>query len=526
MTRLLLTKIPFFREIILMSFYCPHCHFKNTEVQSASEIAERGVKNVLIMEQVDDFLRQVVKSDTAVFRVENLDIEIPPGRGKLTNIEGMISEIRSDLEVGQEKRKVEAPDVHEKIETIINSLAMMIQQPIFPFRVSLDDPAGNSWLEPSLLDTRWNFIRTEYDRTAEQNAALGLTAQEDDGEEGSSGQVVPQDSQDQGGGMDGVQIADGVMYTLPCSCPGCAKQAHMHIQMVTIPFFKEVIISSVSCEKCGYRTSDVKTGGEITEKGQRIWLDVKDPTDLRRDILKSETCLLKIPACNVEVVPGTMGGRFTTVEGLLTQIRDDLRGSIFGVDDTSASGGDSMPADRKKGWEEFFHRLDKAINGEMEYTILMEDPLANCYVQRLLSPSPDPHIRTEEYERTEEEEEELGITDMRTQHNADGEYTKELLPRGQAPQGDQAGKEAEREEAAFMSAEHNSPDRNPPDHMPAPHTAAELKPAEHVSATASADVASKVKGATDTAAEPDGAADSMESGKDDFVLVEHDDAEA
>lgn len=521
MTRLLLTKVPFFREIILMSFYCPHCHFKNTEVQSAGEIAERGVKNVLIVRELDDFLRQVVKSDTAVFRVEDLDIEIPPGRGKLTNVEGMLSEILSDLEVGQEKRKVEAPEVYEKIAAITNTLANMIQGMVFPFTVSLEDPAGNSWLEPSLADTLGTFIRTEYDRTAEQNAALGLAAQEDDGEEGSTEQVVPQDSQDQGGGMDDVQILDGVLYKLPCSCPGCAKQACMNVQMVTIPFFKQVILSALVCEKCGYRTNDVKTGGEITEKGQRIWLDVKNPIDLRRDILKSETCLLKIPACNVEVVPGTMGGRFTTVEGLVTQIRDDLRGSIFDVDDTSSSGGDSMPADRKKGWEEFFHNLDKAINGEMEYTILMEDPLANSYVQSLSSPSPDPRIRTEDYERTEEEEEELGITDMRTQHNADGEYTKELMPRGQAPQGDQAGKKAEREEAGFKPAENN-----PADHMPAPHMAAELKPTEHMPATASADVASKVKEATDTAAEPDGAADSVESGKDDFVLVEHDDAEA
>ena len=35
MTRLLLTKIPFYREIILMSFECEHCGFKNNEVQTA-----------------------------------------------------------------------------------------------------------------------------------------------------------------------------------------------------------------------------------------------------------------------------------------------------------------------------------------------------------------------------------------------------------------------------------------------------------------------------------------------------------
>ena len=472
-----------------MSFYCSHCHFKNTEVQSAGEIAERGVKNVLVMQELDDMQRQVVKSDTAVFRVEDLDIEIPPGRGKLTNVEGMLSEILSDLDLGQKKRKEEAPEVYEKIETIVQQLIEMIRGTVFPFKVSLEDPAGNSWLEPSLADTPSTFIRTEYDRTAEQNAALGLGGEEDDEEE-TTGQVVSQALEDQGGGMEGVDIVDGVMYTLPCSCPGCAKKANMNIQMVNIPYFKQVIISAVICMRCGYRTNDVKTGGEITEKGQRIWLNVKHPIDLRRDILKSETCMLKIPACKVEVVPGTMGGRFTTVEGLLTQIRDDLKGQIFDVEDTTGSGGDSMPADRKKGWEDFFKGLEMAINGEMEYTILMEDPLANSYVQNLCSPDPDPQIRTEEYDRTEEEEEELGIADMRTQYIADGEYTRELMTKGEA-QRDQKAKDAELKRTA-----------------------------------ANTEVPGEVKSTTDSAVGKEAAVDAKEAVKDGYVMVEHGDAKA
>ena len=37
-TRLLLTSIPFFQEIIVMSFHCPHCGEKNNEIQSAGII--------------------------------------------------------------------------------------------------------------------------------------------------------------------------------------------------------------------------------------------------------------------------------------------------------------------------------------------------------------------------------------------------------------------------------------------------------------------------------------------------------
>ncbi|SRR6266576_7279888 len=37
-TRMLLTSIPFFREIIVMSFRCEHCGWQNNEVQSAGSI--------------------------------------------------------------------------------------------------------------------------------------------------------------------------------------------------------------------------------------------------------------------------------------------------------------------------------------------------------------------------------------------------------------------------------------------------------------------------------------------------------
>lgn len=40
-TRMLLTKVPFFRDIILMSFSCPHCNYRNNEVQSATSIEEK-----------------------------------------------------------------------------------------------------------------------------------------------------------------------------------------------------------------------------------------------------------------------------------------------------------------------------------------------------------------------------------------------------------------------------------------------------------------------------------------------------
>ena len=421
-----------------MSFYCEHCHFKNNEIQSAGEIQTLGSKYSLTVDRLADLARQVVKSDTAVLRIEELDLEVPVGRGRITNVEGVIVEIIEGLNRDQSYRKHEDPQLYQKIDDIVQVLSKMIAGTRFPYVISIDDPAGNSWIEPFPLDTGTKYTRAQYPRTPEQNASLGLVdAPECAGVadtptslgEGTTQALGATDDMNRegitsNGTLDDMEILDGHMYSLPCHCPGCAKDAKMNLQMVNIPYFKQVIISAVVCSHCGYRTSDVKTGGDIPEKGQRIWLDVESPADLRRDILKSETCCLKVPACNVEVQPGTMGGRFTTVEGLLTQIREDLHGSIYDVDDIESSGGDSMPTESKGAWNDFFTNLDKAIQGQMTYTILLEDPLASSYVQSLTAPEPDPQIRSEEYIRSEEEEDDLGLADMRTQMDKDGEYVR------------------------------------------------------------------------------------------------------
>jgi zinc finger protein len=129
-----------------------------------------------------------------------------------------------------------------------------------------------------------------------------------------------------------------------------------------------------------------------------VTIDTKE--DLSRDILKAESCAMSCPELNLSVEPGTLGGRFTTVEGLLTQVRDDLKSSIFDAGD----GGDSMDSPTKQKWTTFFDNLTAAINGEDKFTITLEDPLASSYVQSFT-----------DYKRTEAEEEELGLSDMKTE---------------------------------------------------------------------------------------------------------------
>ncbi|KAL5347286.1 nucleolar zinc-finger protein [Pseudogymnoascus australis] len=406
-TRLLLTRIPFFREIIIMSFNCPHCNFKNSEIQSAGEIQQKGIHCELRLTSLGDFARQVVKSDTCVVKFIELDVEVPAGRGQLSNIEGLLSMVLEDLEVGQKARKEEQPEVHTAIEAILTKGRKMLDGMAFPFRVSLDDPSGNSLIEPDQTDGVGKLLRTEYPRTPEQNEALGLGDGSNDDSAANGAAALAQDD----------DIIPNEVYSFPATCPGCTKHCTTHMKMVEIPHFKQVVIMSTVCDQCGYRSNEVKTGGEVPEKGKKIILKVNGEIDLARDILKSESCALECPELKLSVNPGTLGGRFTTVEGLLTNIRDDLKHQIFDIGD---SGGDSLQTTQQDSWSKFFEGLDAAIKGEVKFTVILSDPLASSYVQNLCSPDDDPQITTEEYDRTEEEEEDLGLKDIKTEGYEEG----------------------------------------------------------------------------------------------------------
>lgn len=409
-----------------MSFACPHCHFRNSEIQPAGEIQQRGVKYTARIDTTEDLSKQIIKSDTAILRVEEIDLEIPPGRGQLTNVEGILSMVAQDLEQKQDERKEKVPEVYAQIQKVIDTLKEMASGKKLPFKVTIDDPAGNSSIEPPNQISAGKYSRHEYARTAAQNEALGLgdsSAQEaplnveapatEIRPEYHATQMYPEMPSAHQPMVNNVDddIVENQVYTFPASCPGCTKSCATNMKMVNIPHFKQVILMSTVCEHCGYRSNEVKTGGEVPEKGRRITVNIQNREDMSRDILKAESCAMSCPELNLSVEPGTLGGRFTTVEGLLTQVRDDLRSSIFDVGD----GGDSMESASKSKWNVFFDQLGSAIDGNEKFTIILEDPLASSYVQSFTAPEPDPQIKVEDYERTDEEEEELGLKDMKTE---------------------------------------------------------------------------------------------------------------
>lgn len=420
-TRLMITNIPHFKEIIVSSFECPHCGERNNEVTFGGVFGPKKVRYELQVRSKKDLDRQVVKSEFATITIPELELEIPPEsqKGNLNTVEGILEQTHDGLQLQQPLRKIQHPEVYEKIEEFCQKLESFRSGDV-PFTLTLDDPAGNSYIEPihdyyhPTLDpqlTKYEKERTDIDRQL-----LGVAIDYNT-------ERTQEEQQD----VDEGQYAD--VTQIPCDCPACCKPGHMMMHECDIPYFKETVIMAFKCDFCGYKSNEIKTGGAINEKGLRLTLHVETEDDLKRDVLKSETASLHIPEVHLELAPGTLGGFFSSVEGTITQVRDQLNS----LPQAAFAAGDSAD-ENSKSMLEFVKELNELLEMKRPFTFILDDPLGNVYIQnpRAHLPPPDdadPRLESEEYTRTEEQDEELGILAMRRneegEHHTDVEEEKE-----------------------------------------------------------------------------------------------------
>ncbi|XP_006605520.1 zinc finger protein ZPR1 homolog isoform X2 [Glycine soja] len=388
--------------------------------------------------------RQVVKAESATIKIPELDFEIPPEaqRGSLSTVEGILMRAADELQALQEERKKVAPETAEAIDQFLVKLRACAKgESAFTF--ILDDPAGNSFIEnPFAPSSDPSLTIKFYERTPEQQASLGylvgsthIEGTHDQAPE--RGEVTADQVRREPHGSIGAtaghraiaqsnssEIAEALfrytapeeVMTFPTSCGACAARCETRMFVTNIPYFQEVIVMASTCDSCGYRNSELKPGGRIPEKGKKITLNVKNVNDLSRDVIKSDTASVKVPELDLELASGTLGGIVTTVEGLITKISESLE-RVHGF-----TFGDSLDEQRKNKWIDFKARLNKLLSLEEAWTLILDDALANSFVAPATDDlKEDNQLSFEEYERSWEQNEELGLNDIDTS-SADAAY--------------------------------------------------------------------------------------------------------
>lgn len=296
-------KIPHFKEILVSAFECKSCQFTNNEIQSSLSIEKNGLRIKCLVMNEKDLNRKIVRSENASIYFPELELDLPHcKKACLTTIEGLLFYIIDDLKLDQESRKNTDFHVYEKIQLILERIQNYINGRE-KFTLLIDDPSGCSFIEFS-PDENANNIKTEYyERSKEQQESLGFSTQD----------------------PDSLDVLDEDVYNFSGFCSSCGANCDTRMQTISIPFFSDLLIMSTLCDKCGYKSNEIKCGGPIPDKGKVITFTIKNIEDLNRDVLKSDSCTFKIPEIDFTLSTGTLGSRFTTVEGLIDQIMCELK---------------------------------------------------------------------------------------------------------------------------------------------------------------------------------------------------------
>lgn len=66
--------------------------------------------------------------------------------------------------------------------------------------------------------------------------------------------------------------------------------------------------------------------------------------------------------------------------------------------------------------ERFISDLELILQGSKKATLILDDPAGNSYIQSLSDDGPDDRLKITRYERNFEQNEELGVNDMKVEN--------------------------------------------------------------------------------------------------------------
>jgi zinc finger protein len=157
-------------------------------------------------------------------------------------------------------------------------------------------------------------------------------------------------------------------------CPSCDTDSMSLSQsQYDVEHFGAVLLNVATCQKCGYKHTDVTT---LTER-EPIALTVRITSieDLNIRVIKSGTATLSIPEFRATITPGPYSeGYVSNVEGVLEKIEDALTFML-----ASANGK------RLERGKRMLKRMRTAREYKPHFSLEIRDPFGNS---ALVSPKP------------------------------------------------------------------------------------------------------------------------------------------
>ena len=149
-------------------------------------------------------------------------------------------------------------------------------------------------------------------------------------------------------------------------CPICHREVILNLTVENVPYFGEIMLSSLTCV-CGFKHADY------------VILGVKEPVRYRVEVnssslffrvIRSTSGTIRVPELGIDIEPGPASLAYiTNVEGVFHRIKDILK--------------------MVKRWEkgeklerakELLKTIDDVLEGKRRVTLIVEDPFGNSAI--------------------------------------------------------------------------------------------------------------------------------------------------
>ncbi|WP_455646157.1 ZPR1 zinc finger domain-containing protein [Methanosphaera sp.] len=156
-------------------------------------------------------------------------------------------------------------------------------------------------------------------------------------------------------------------------CPVCGGDKTLEVINKTdnIPYFGDILETSVSCKVCGYQSSD--SISLQTNDPSKYTLQIND-TKLNTRVAKSQTATVTLPELGLKVEPGPKSqGYVSNVEGILNRFEDAVVRAI-------KLEGDSISKEVEENALNILQLITEVKIGELTTELIIEDPFGNSVI--------------------------------------------------------------------------------------------------------------------------------------------------
>ncbi|MEM0128362.1 MAG: ZPR1-type zinc finger protein [Thermoplasmatales archaeon] len=139
-------------------------------------------------------------------------------------------------------------------------------------------------------------------------------------------------------------------------CPSCGSNSlERGIEELDVPHFGHSTLYYMRCTNCGFRVNDISFEGNYPNEAK---ITIREKEDLNTKIVRGGKATILIPELGLGLYPGPLSESFiTNVEGLLNRFLNLL------------------PLFDEGGKVEYFKaRVEDALSGKMEFSIIIKDP--------------------------------------------------------------------------------------------------------------------------------------------------------